>query len=82
MQTYKGLDPVQQPHTEEGVDTEVGVETHRKGVAPHSEKGVHYLRVQAKTWAEAEEDPTLLPDIWCHLGVRPMLLRTFADDIC
>ena len=48
MQTYKGLDPVQQPHTEEGVDTEVGVETHRKGVAPHSEKGVHYLRVQAK----------------------------------
>ena len=44
MQTCKGLARLQQPHTEGQVQvgTEVGVETHRRGVEPH--RGVHYLR--------------------------------------
>lgn len=66
VQTYKEVGPPKQPHTEAGVHTGVGVETHTKGVAPHSEEGVHYLRCK-ETWTQTEERSNLFSQTFlCH----------------
>ena len=61
VQTCKVQGQVQQPHTGAlvQVHTGVGVETHRKGVAPHTEEGVHCLRADS-TWAKTEERSNLV----------------------